>query len=67
MSKKMTITQEITKKKELKGLTTYMLAKNAGMKWQTVRNIEADNNWTKEQMQALLKALGGTLEVKWVK
>ena len=55
----------ITEKKDLKGLTTYKLAKLSGVEWQTVKNIEKGNNCTLLQLEPVLKALGGTLEVKW--
>lgn len=55
----------IRKQKELKGLTTYKLAKNTGLHIQTVINIENGKSTSLKYIDKVLEHLGGSLEVKW--
>ena len=55
------ISQYVSKKRREKGLSTYELAKQSGVDWSTVKNIENGKTVKIDILTRVITALGGNI------
>lgn len=55
------ISQYVSKKRREKGLSTYELAKQSGVDWSTVKNIENGKTVKIDVLFRVIKVLGGNI------
>jgi predicted transcriptional regulator len=55
------ISQYVSKKRREKGLSTYELAKQSGVDWSTVKNIENGKTVKIDVLSRVIKVLGGNI------
>lgn len=53
--------QYVSKKRREKGLSTYELAKQSGVDWSTVKNIENGKTVKIDVLSRVIKVLGGNI------
>ena len=55
------VSQYVSKKRREKGLSAYELAKQSGVDWSTVRNIENGKTVKIDVLSRVIKVLGGNI------
>lgn len=55
------VSQYVSKKRLEKGLSTYELAKQSGVDWSTVKNIENGKTVKIDVLSRVIKVLGGNI------
>ena len=55
------VSQYVSKKRREKGLSTYELAKQSGVDWSTVKNIENGKTVKIDVLSRVIKVLGGNI------
>ena len=55
------VSQCVSKKRREKGLSTYELAKQSGVDWSTVKNIENGKTVKIDVLSRVIKVLGGNI------
>ena len=58
---RLNISQYVSKKRREKGLSTYELAKQSGVDWSTVKNIENGKTVKIDILTRVITALGGNI------